>query len=83
LILNADGTVDRPSVRVLHSVHPAIDAEAVRYAVQASFWPACLNGRPVRVRISMPIDFKISRAFRLDYPRGLPNKRLKLTGAPK
>ena len=66
LILNADGTADRPSVRVLHSVHPALDAEAVRYALQAFFWPACLKGRAVRVRITMPIDFKITGPLRMD-----------------
>jgi len=44
----------------MNSVNPEIDAEAVRYTSEASFRPACLDGRAVRVRVRLPIDFKIS-----------------------
>ncbi len=58
VIVESDGTVDQDSVRVLQSVDQAIDREALRWVRGASFWPACRDGRPVRVRVAVPIDFR-------------------------
>ena len=59
VIVEPDGTVALDSVRVVQSVDPALDREALRWVRGASFWPACRDGRPVRVRIAVPIDFRI------------------------
>ena len=77
VIIEADGSPNQESVRVLSSVDPALDREALRWVSGASFWPACRDGRPVRVREAIPIDFRTFGLMRI----GLPNKRLKLAGA--
>jgi TonB family protein len=61
LIINSEGRAEPQSVVVVGRLDPEIDAEAVRYAVRAQFRPFCLEGRPVRVRTTLPIDFKINR----------------------
>ncbi len=61
LVIEPDGAVNQDSVRVLQSVDPDIDREALRWVRRASFWPGCRNGLPVRVRDQIPIDFKIIR----------------------
>jgi TonB family protein len=57
ITINAKGRVERNSVRVVQSLHPVLDREAVRYAGAAIFTPACRDGRPVRVEIAFPIEF--------------------------
>ena len=59
LIVKTNGSVDPSSIAVVQSVQPDLDAEARRWVDRASFWPGCLNGRPVRVRVLIPIDFRI------------------------
>ena len=61
LIVNADGTVDRGSIGIIQMVHPDFVMAAKRWTLGARFWPGCLVGRPVRVRVALPIDFKILR----------------------
>ena len=61
LVVNTDGRVEPRSVTLVQRLHPAMDAEAKRYALLASFQPACLRGSPVRVRVRIPIDFRILR----------------------
>ena len=58
VIIEADGSPNQDSVRIVTSVNPAIDREALRWVSGASFWPGCRDGRPVRVRVAIPIDFR-------------------------
>ena len=57
LLVGPDGVPDQSSVQVLQRVDPAIDRAAVRWIRSASYWPACRDGRPVRARITQPVDF--------------------------
>lgn len=59
-IVNANGKVERRSVRVLQSLHPLLDPEAVKFIQQGVFKPACREGRPVRVQTTMPVDFNLA-----------------------
>jgi TonB family protein len=59
MVVKSDGSVDSHSVRVIEEAHPALDAAAVKWAFTAVFWPACLDGQPVGVRILVPIEFSI------------------------
>ena len=46
-------------VRVLKSVSPSLDAEAVRVVKMMKYWsPGKRNGMPVRAERSIPINFK-------------------------
>ena len=45
--------------RVLRSLSPEIDAEALRVVRQARFEPGTQRGEPVKVRFSLPIKFKL------------------------
>lgn len=50
------------SVRVLKSVSPLLDAEAVRVVKMMKYWtPGSRNGMPVRAEMSIPINFKTVR----------------------
>lgn len=46
-------------VRVLKSVSPSLDAEAMRVVKKMKYWrPGSRNGNPVRAEMSIPINFK-------------------------
>ena len=59
-VVNQDGRVDE--VHVLYSIDDAIDAEAVRVVkLSSGQWQAGkLSGEPVRVRMILPITFRLS-----------------------
>ena len=59
LVVNADGRVQEGSIRVLESPDRLLERPSINYARAAVFQPACLDGRAVRVRLRVPIDFKI------------------------
>ena len=56
--IGIDGSVS--SVRVLKSVSPLLDKEALRVVKGMRYWyPAKKNGRLVRADMSIPINFKL------------------------
>ena len=60
MIIEKDGTVS--NVKVMRSLSPPLDAEAVKVLSESPKWiPGLLNGKAVRVVYSMPIAFKLSR----------------------
>jgi protein TonB len=56
-IITASGTVE--DVRVLKSVNPLLDASAVRAVQQWRYKPATLNGRAVRVYLTVTVTFNL------------------------
>ena len=57
-IVEKDGSVS--NVKVVRSVDPALDKEAMRLAKSMPKWtPGKLKGEPVRVKYTMPISFKL------------------------
>ncbi|MDO4770587.1 M56 family metallopeptidase [Porphyromonas sp.] len=57
-IVEKDGNLS--NVKVIKSAHPLLDAEAVRVVEQLKFTPGRQeDGTPVRVRFSLPINFRI------------------------
>jgi len=61
VIINKDGRVDVRSVKVEHSDDVQFEWAARRWLQGARFSPGCLNGQAVRVRWSVPVDFKVQR----------------------
>ena len=59
--VNADGRVDPASITIVERTYWAFGSEAELFARSARFWPGCLNGVAVRVRISFPVDFRLAR----------------------
>jgi protein TonB len=57
-IITADGNVE--DVRVLKSVNPLLDASAVRAVQQWKYKPATLNGRAVRVYLTVTVTFRLN-----------------------
>lgn len=45
--------------KVIRSLSPELDAEALRVVRQARFEPGTQRGEPVKVRLSLPIKFKL------------------------
>lgn len=55
-VINTDGTIS--DARILRSVDPALDKEALRLVNSLPRWkPGKMNGRPVRVSYSVPVKF--------------------------
>ena len=59
-VVERDGTVT--DAQVTKSVHYLLDAEALRVIMVSPKWkPATINGKPVRVKISVPVEFKLRK----------------------
>lgn len=56
-VVNADGRVDPSSVRILSSPNPAFNAPTQNVLRRARFRPATVRGQPVRVQVSMPVQW--------------------------
>jgi protein TonB len=57
-IITDQGSVE--DVRVLKSVNPLLDASAVRAVQQWKYKPATLNGRAVRVYLTVTVTFRLN-----------------------
>jgi len=57
-VVNPSGYVGATSV--IQSVDPELDAAALRYVTRALFSPGCLDGHAVKVRVAIPIDFRLA-----------------------
>lgn len=61
IVIDKDGSVT--DIKVAKSVHPLLDAEAVRVASSMPHWqPATKDGQPVRIRYTLPITFSLNNA---------------------
>ena len=57
-IVNEDGTVS--GTKVVRSIHPALDAEAVRVVSSMPRWaPGKIGGKAVRVKYTIPVRFQM------------------------
>jgi len=61
VIVNSDGASDPQSIKVLRADAIQFEQAGRAYVEQARFSPGCLHGQAVRVRIALPIDFKVRR----------------------
>lgn len=58
--VNEDGTIDKNSIKTLKNLGWGLDEEAVRIVTNMSVWePGKLNGKNVKVRMVLPIVFKL------------------------
>lgn len=58
-VITPEGNVDDP--RVTRGVHRLLDEEALRAVQQMKFEPGKQRGRPVHVRMALPVRFRIDR----------------------
>lgn len=59
-VVNEDGQVESPSV--IHPLSPVFDREAVRVVMAMPRWvPGRMKGVPVKVRMQLPVRFKLQR----------------------
>jgi TonB family protein len=58
-MVRSDGSVDASTVSVVEATHPLFGEAAARVAPTMRFSPAQVGGRPVDVRISVPIYFSL------------------------
>ena len=57
-IVEKNGSIS--NVKVVRSVHPLLDAEAVRVVNSMPKWtPGKRDGKPVRVKFNIPVQFKL------------------------
>jgi len=57
--IRADGSVDVSSITVEESTHFAFSAAAKRVAMSMRFSPAWVEGKPVRVWVTLPVTFQL------------------------
>jgi len=60
-IIDTTGRAEPQTVKIIQSPNPGFDQSAKNYVLRALLRPARVRGRPVRVLLNMPIDFKINR----------------------
>jgi protein TonB len=60
-IIDTLGRAERPSMRVINSFHNLAEAPAKETVQSCRFRPGRIQGRAVRVRVQIPINFSISR----------------------
>ena len=59
-VIEKDGSIS--NARVVRSIHPSLDAEAIRIVKTMPKWiPGKNNGQPVRVEYILPISFKLQQ----------------------
>jgi len=58
LVVNSDGRVDSSSIAIAQPSNTPFDKFAVKESKSLQFWPACLNGQAVRVRVDFPFDYE-------------------------
>ncbi len=57
-IVEKDGSIS--DIHTVRSVDPSLDKEAIRVVSIMPKWaPGYMNGKPVRVRFTLPINFKL------------------------
>lgn len=61
VVIDSLGRAEPGSLRIVESPQRAFNAPALSYVRRALFRPARVTGRSVRVRVRLPIDFRISR----------------------
>ena len=59
-VIEKDGSIS--NARVVRSIHPSLDAEAIRIVKKMPKWiPGKNNGQTVRVEYTLPISFKLQQ----------------------
>jgi len=61
-VIDTLGRAEPGSIRVVASSHPLFDAPAREAVAASSFRPARLDGRAVRVRVQLPLNFRMARS---------------------
>jgi periplasmic protein TonB len=59
-IVDTAGRLEPNSVKILKSSSPGFDLPTRRWALEARFRPARLQGRAVRILVNLPFDFSLS-----------------------
>jgi len=57
IALNASGSIDQ--IKVVHSLEPGLDANAVAAVRKWQFTPATKDGKPVPVQFSVQVGFNL------------------------
>lgn len=61
VVLDTLGRAERGSIRILSSTHQLFDAPAREAVASSHYRPGRIQGRAVRVRVQVPLNFSISR----------------------
>lgn len=61
-VVDTAGRIELSSLAVVSAGHPGFVAPAQRALAGTLFRPARVHGRPVRVRVRVPIDFTLRRS---------------------
>jgi periplasmic protein TonB len=61
VVIDTTGRAEREGLRIVATAHPLFAPEAAALVLGSRYRPARFGGRPVRVRIQVPIDFTLRR----------------------
>ena len=70
-IIDTTGHTDSASVRVDSSSDPRFDAGAREVVLGSRFRPGGIDGRPVRVRVKIPLNYAVASGPRMPLPPGV------------
>ena len=60
VIIGPDGIAEPASVRAIGGMDRDLNDAAARFVADSRYWPGCLDGHPVRVRITVPVSFRVT-----------------------
>ena len=61
VVINPDGKTDPASVRIVQRPDARLEQSAAQVVLGTAFWPACRAGLAVRLRVAIPITYRIAR----------------------
>jgi TonB family protein len=59
LVVDTQGRVEPEGMSIISTTHPEFGPASLELARMVRFEPARRNGRPVRVWVQLPVDWKI------------------------
>lgn len=60
VVIDANGLPEPGSIRIIRGTGNAFDAEAIATTRSVVYWPGCKGDSAVRVRLTFPVDFRIT-----------------------
>ena len=59
VVIERDGTIDPNSVQLVQRADSRLEESATQTVVGTTFWPACRDGFAVRIRVAIPVNYRV------------------------
>ena len=59
-IIGPDGIAEPSSIRAIGGMDHDLNEAAASFVAASRYWPGCVDGHPVRVRMTVPVSFRVT-----------------------